>query len=86
MQAKLLQSCLTLRDPMDWSPPDSSVHGMLQTRILEWVAMPFSRGSSNPGIELASLISPELACGFFTPSTTWEAPNYFPIGTINLQL
>ena len=48
MLAKLLQSCLTLCDPMDCSPPGSSVHGILQTRILEWVAMPSSRGSSQP--------------------------------------
>ena len=42
------QSCLTLCNPMDCSPPDSSVHGILQAIILEWVAMPFSRGSSQP--------------------------------------
>ena len=42
------QSCLTLCDPMDCSPPGTSVHGILQERILEWVAMPFSRGSSWP--------------------------------------
>ena len=41
----LLQSCLVLCDPMDCSPSDSSVHGILQARILEWVAMPSSRGS-----------------------------------------
>ena len=40
------QSCLTLCDPMDYSPPLSSVHGVLQARILVWVAMPSSRGSS----------------------------------------
>ena len=44
----LSQSCWTLCDPMDCSPPGSSVHGILQARILEWVAMPFSRGSSQP--------------------------------------
>ena len=37
--AKLLQSCLTLRNPMDCSPPGSSVHGILQARILDWVAI-----------------------------------------------
>ena len=37
-------SCLTLCDPMDYSPPGSSVHGILQARILEWVAIPISRG------------------------------------------
>ena len=51
------QSCLTLCDPMDCSPPDSSVHGILQAKILEWVAMPSLRGSSQPRIEP---MSPEL--------------------------
>ena len=49
--AQSLQSCLTLFDPMDCSPPGSSVHGILPARILEWVAMPSSRGSSHSGIE-----------------------------------
>ena len=40
------QSCPTLCDPVGCSPPGSSVHGVLQARILEWVAFPFSRGSS----------------------------------------
>ena len=43
------QSCLTLFDPMDCNPRVSSAHGILQARILEWVAIPFSRGSSQPG-------------------------------------
>ena len=42
------KSCLTLSDPMDCSPPGSSVHGVLQARILEWVAISSSRGSSWP--------------------------------------
>ena len=42
------QSCPTLCDPMDCSPQGSSVHGILQARILEWVAISFSRGSSRP--------------------------------------
>ena len=42
------QLCLTLCDPMDCSPPGSSVHGILQARMLEWVAIPFSKGSSQP--------------------------------------
>ena len=42
------KSCPTLCDPMDLSPPGSSVHGILQARILHWVAMPSSRGSSRP--------------------------------------
>ena len=48
MRAKLLPSCPTLFDPMDRSPPGSSVHGILQARILEWVAISYSRGSSQP--------------------------------------
>ena len=46
VHAKLLQLCPTLSDPMDYSPPGSSVHGILQARVLEWVAVPSSRGSS----------------------------------------
>ena len=46
--AKLLQLCLTLCDPRDRSPPGSSVHGILQARILEWVAIPLFGGSSQP--------------------------------------
>ena len=42
------RSCPTLCDPLDSSPPGSSVHGILQARILEWVTVPFSRGSSWP--------------------------------------
>ena len=46
MSAKLLQSCPILDNPMDCSPPGSSIHDILQARILEWGAMPSSRGSS----------------------------------------
>ena len=42
------QSCLTLCDLMDYSPPGSAVHGILQPRVLEWVAISFSWGSSQP--------------------------------------
>ena len=45
------QSSLTLCNPMDYRPPGSPVLGILQARRLEWVAMPSSRGSSQPGIE-----------------------------------
>ena len=50
----VFQSCLTLCDPMDCSPPGSSVHGISQARILEWVAIPFSRDLPNPGIKPGS--------------------------------
>ena len=45
---EVAQSCPTLCDPVDCSPPGSSVHGILQARILEWIAISFSRGSSQP--------------------------------------
>ena len=50
VKAKVLvaQSCRTLCDPMDCSPPGSSVHGILQARILEWADIPISRVSSQP--------------------------------------
>jgi len=47
--------------------------GILQARILEWAAMPSSWGSSEPGIEHRSLMSPALAGEFSTTSATWEA-------------
>ena len=43
------QSCVTLQDPLHCSLPGSSVHGILKVRILEWVAIPFAKGSSQPG-------------------------------------
>ena len=57
------QSCTTLWDPRDCSPPGSSVHRISQARILEWVAMSFSRGLRDPGIQP---VSPALAGRFFT--------------------
>ena len=60
-------------DPVDCSPSGSSVHGILQVRILEWVTMPSPEDLSDPGIQPAFLMSPALAGGFFTISATWEA-------------
>ena len=60
MHAHSLQLCPTMYDPMDCGPPGSSVHGILQARILEWVAMPFSRGFS------WSRDWTHVFCGFFT--------------------
>ena len=47
-ESEVTQLCPTLCDPMDCSPPGFSVHGILQARVLEWVAISFSRGSSKP--------------------------------------
>ena len=73
VHAKSLQSCPTLCDPMDYSLTGSSVLGILQAGILEWVAMPSSRGSSPPRDGAHSLTSPALTGSFFTTITTWEA-------------
>ena len=60
------QSCLTLCNRMDCSPQSFSVYGISQARILEWVAISFSRESSQSRIEHLSLESPALAGRFFT--------------------
>ena len=54
--AKSLQLCLTLCDPMDCSPPGSSVYGIIQARILEWIAISFSRGFSWPSYRSHGLL------------------------------
>ena len=69
--AKSLQLFPILCEPVDYGPPGSSVHGILQAKILEWVAMPSSRGSSQPRkSNLQLLMSPAVIGRFFT---TWEA-------------
>ena len=68
--AKLLQLCPILCDPRDCSPPGSSVPGILQARILEWVAFPSPRYLPDPGINPTS---PALTGRFFTPQATREA-------------
>ena len=70
--SSVAQSCLTLQ-PMDYSPPGSSVHGIFQERILGWVAVSSPGDLPDPGIKSTFLASPALAGGFFTTSTTWEA-------------
>ena len=72
------QLCLTLCSPIDYSLPGSSVHGILQARILEQVAISYSTGFSQAKglnrIEPVSLAAPALAGRFFATSTTWGAP------------
>ena len=51
-ESEVTQLCLTHCDPMDCSPPGSSIHGILQARILEWVAISFCRGSSQPNDQI----------------------------------
>ena len=64
--AKSLQSCPTLCKAMDCSPPGSSVHGILQARILEWVAMPSCRGSYWPRVQTCISCGSCIAGRFFT--------------------
>ena len=73
MHAQLLQSCLILCDPTDCRLPGSSVHGILQVRILEWVAMPFSRGSLPPTYQIQVSCIFYIAGGFFM-LRHWESP------------
>ena len=77
MHAKSSQSCPTLCNPIDCSLTGSSVHGIHQARILEWVAIPFSRGSSQRRdqtcVPYVSRIGRRILYVLFTPSATWTA-------------
>ena len=75
--AQSLQSCPTLCNPLGCSPPNSSVQGILQARILEWVAMSSSRGSSWPRDQTLISTSLALAGRFFSTSTTWKVSFLF---------
>ena len=84
VQVSVTQSCLTLCDPVACSPSGSSVHGVLQARVLEWVPKPSSRDLPSPGTEPAStslqvdslLSEPPGKCLFyilvFWPRGTWD--------------
>ena len=74
----VVKSCPTLCNPMDCSPPGSSVRGILQARTLEWVPFPPPEDLPNPGIEP---MSPSLASGFFTTE-----PSGKPIMVVHLSL
>ena len=66
-ESEVVHSCPTLCDSMDCSLPGSTVHGILQARILEWVAMLSLQGDpANSGVKPESLTSPALAGRFFT--------------------
>ena len=74
MHTKLLQLCPTLCDPMDYSPPEAPL-SMGFSRQEYWIRLPCPAPGDlpNPGNKPMSLVSPALANGFFTTSTTWEA-------------
>ena len=73
VHAQSLQLCQTLCNPMDCSSPSSSVNGILQVRILQWVALPFSRGSSRPRDKTHSPASSVLQVEFL-PLSHWGSP------------
>ena len=70
--SSVAQSCPTLCNPMDCSMPGSSVHGIFQARKLEWVAMPFSKGSSRPRDRTHVSYVSCIGRWFFTTSVIWE--------------
>ena len=73
VEVLVAQSCPTLCDPMECSPPGFSVHGILQVRVLEWITIPFSRGSSWP--RNWTWVS-HIADRFFTFWATREGGSY----------
>ena len=82
-EVKVAQLCPTLCHPTDCSPPGSSVHGILQAKILEWVAVPFSRGSSQPRDRTQVF---HIAGQFFTVSVLHLLNPYCILGTLNVFL
>ena len=68
------QSCVTLCNLMDYSLPDSSVHGIFRQELRSGLPFPPLEDLPDQGTEPTSLISPSLAGGIFTTSSTWEAP------------
>ena len=77
MGAKLLQSCRTLCDPMDRSLPGSSFHGILQARILEWIAVPSSWGSSQPRDQTRVSFVSGIGRHVLSTGAIWEASGMF---------
>ena len=75
-QSEVAQLCLTLCNPINCSPPGSSVHGILQARTLELAAISFSRALPSLGIEPVSLMFPALPGGFFTTQFSSVAQSY----------
>ena len=73
--SEVAQSCLTFCNPMDCSPRGSSVHGILQARILEWVAISFSRGSSRPRDRTQVFHIAGRRFNLWATRELWLAPN-----------
>ena len=84
MCAKLLQSCPTLHNPIGYSLPGSSVHGILEVRILQWVAKPSSRDLPDPEIKPAAPAAPALAGRFPTQVTDGTVVRSFALLCVNM--
>ena len=84
-ESEVTQLCLTLYDFMDCSLPGSSVHGIFQARILEWVAFPTPGNILNPGIKPMSLASPALGSGFFTTAPPGKLPFQSSLGSNEMK-
>ena len=88
MHAESLQSCPTLCNPMNYSSPGFSVHGILQARILEWVAVPSSRGSSQQGLNPALRHLLHWQVGSLPPAPPGKSKghsNYTKVKEINVS-
>ena len=74
-ESEVAQSCLTLSNPMDCSPPGSSAHGIFQARVLEWGAIAF---------HLPNVILPTLSLSLWTLNDFFQTPSSFKVTTIKL--
>ena len=81
--ARSLQSSLTLCDPVDCSPPGSSVHGFSRQQYRTGLPCPSPWDLPHPGIEPTPLISPALTGRFFITSSTWETHKWFQYNALN---
>ena len=68
IESEVAQSCLTLSDPMDYSLPGSSIHGIFQARVLEWVAIAFSEAGRLGIVKFSKITGQHSGDG-----VTWEA-------------
>ena len=81
--SEVAQSCLTLCNPLDCSLPGSSVHGIFQARVLEWIAISFSRGSSQPR---DSTPASHIVDRSFTAWATRKVPNWARYAQIAIEI
>ena len=78
-ESEVTQPCLTLRDPMDCSPPGSSIHGILQARVLEWGAIAFSAGPALSALQTSVPGSSLNAQAVFVPEFLFFSLTNLPV-------